>query len=276
MSDSGRGKFSKTGLKWSIAAASLFVAALTAGGACVQSGYYQQAANQTAKHQRWAKNEIRAGCPSFANLTKTECTYQATQAAQENERAEYDLYAQRTSALWAAIMAFAALLGIGLSGVGIWLIKVTYDATKATNEAYIAAERGWLKVQPMGAQKPDGSDVVEVQIVATKTGRTFTEVTGLHWNVFDSPKFRKDLREYRFESLSFIFDETQNHNHNIRVIDVSPAAAFVGGWVTYRINFPGERRSYFFFSIKEGETDVMACTHYAGIPQKGDGWPENT
>lgn len=111
-------------------AAALFVAAATAGGGYVQSRYYQQAADQTAKHKRWAKNEMRSGCPSFANLSEAQCTYQATQAAQESERAEYDLYAQRTSALWAAVMAFAALLGIGLSGVGVYLVWTTFQETK--------------------------------------------------------------------------------------------------------------------------------------------------
>ena len=76
MSDSGGDGFSKTGLKWSIVGAAMFVAALTSSSGYIQSRYYQQAADQAAKHQRWAKNEIRAGCPSFAKLTKAECTYQ--------------------------------------------------------------------------------------------------------------------------------------------------------------------------------------------------------
>ena len=145
--------FSKIGLKSSILGAALFVAALTASGGYVQSGYYQQATNQSAKHQRWAKNEIRAGCPSFSNLSKMECTYQASQSAQENERAEYDLYAQRTSALWAAIMAFAALLGIGLSGVGVYLVWTTFRETihateiaKDSLNAMIDAERATLRM----------------------------------------------------------------------------------------------------------------------------------
>ncbi|MFN3747983.1 MAG: hypothetical protein ACK4SJ_04775 [Sphingorhabdus sp.] len=130
MSGSDWGQFSKTGLKRSVVVASLFVVLLTGVGASVQLGYYQQAADQATKHQRWAKNEIRAGCPSFDNLSKAQCAYQAKQSAEEDERAEYDLYAQRTSALWAAIMAFAALLGIGLSGVGVYLVWTTFRETK--------------------------------------------------------------------------------------------------------------------------------------------------
>ena len=109
--------------------------------------FRSQATNQSAKHQRWAKNEIRAGCPSFSNLSKMECTYQASQSAQENERAEYDLYAQRTSALWAAIMAFAALLGIGLSGVGVFLVYTTFDATRKANEIAKKNVRPWVVVE---------------------------------------------------------------------------------------------------------------------------------
>lgn len=110
--------------------AAVIVLLFTAWGCWTQLGYHEQAANQSAQYERWAKNEIRGGCPSFAGLNKTQCAYQAKQAAQENKRNEYDLYAQRTSALWAGIMAVAALVGIGLSGVGVYLVFTTFKATR--------------------------------------------------------------------------------------------------------------------------------------------------
>lgn len=134
MHDGDRGKKSKTRLIQAGIAATLLVIVFTGLGVWSQLGYHQNAANNSAQYERWSKNEIRTGCVSLGSLPKAECAYQAKQAAQENKRAEYDLYAQRTSALWAGVMAVAALVGIGLSGVGVLLVKNTFDETKNAND----------------------------------------------------------------------------------------------------------------------------------------------
>jgi hypothetical protein len=133
MYDGDRSNKSKTRLIQAGIAATLLVVIFTGLGVWWQSGYHQNAGNKAAQYERWSKNEIRTGCVSFGSLPKAECTYKAKQAAQENKRAEYDLYAQRTSALWAGIMAVAALVGIGLSGVGVYLVYTTFEATKQAN-----------------------------------------------------------------------------------------------------------------------------------------------
>jgi hypothetical protein len=130
MSESGEFNTAKTRLIPASIAAAAIVLFFTGWGYWTQVGYYKQAAKQSAQFERWAKNEVRTGCPSFGPLSKAECTYQAKQAAHENKRDEYDLYAQRTSALWAGIMAIAALVGIGLSGVGVYLVWTTFRETK--------------------------------------------------------------------------------------------------------------------------------------------------
>jgi len=57
----------------------------------------------------------------------------------EQERAQDDLLAQQDMAFWAMLMFFAASLTVLLTGMGIWLLKRTLDATlqavKDTGEA---------------------------------------------------------------------------------------------------------------------------------------------
>lgn len=50
-----------------------------------------------------------------------------------NEREERDLVAQRQSALWAFVMAGAAVLGMGLSAVGVFLVWTTFNAAREGN-----------------------------------------------------------------------------------------------------------------------------------------------
>ncbi len=134
MSGSDGSETAKTRLIPASITAFLIVLLFTGWGYWTQLGYHKQATDQSAQYERWAKNEVRFGCPSFRPLSKTECSYQAKQTAHENKRDEYDLYAQRTSALWAGIMAVAALVGIGLSGVGVYLVWTTFRETKRSSD----------------------------------------------------------------------------------------------------------------------------------------------
>ncbi len=79
-------------------------------------------------------------------------------------------------------MAFAALLGIGLSGVGVWLIKTTFDETRKSNDiamkSHVAQNRAWLIVNRVQADwsmviNKDRIDVSgEVYFVIENTGNS--------------------------------------------------------------------------------------------------------
>ena len=183
MSGSDGSNTAKTRLIPASIIAVVIVSLFTGWGYWTQLGYHEQAANQSAQYERWAKNEVRTGCPSFSDLNKQQCAYQAKQAAQEYKRNEYDLYAQRTSALWAGIMAVAALVGIGLSGVGVYLVFTTFKATRDSADlardnldAFHQSERAILHAVGGGighsSKKADRTWYIEV----LNRGRSFGRV----------------------------------------------------------------------------------------------------
>jgi hypothetical protein len=133
MSGSDRGSTDKNRLIQACIIAFFFIGMFSGWGYWFQSGYYQQAADKSAQYQGWADDEIRQRCGNRPDIFREKCERKINQTAHENKRNEYDLYAQRTSALWAGIMAIAALFGIGLSGVGVWLVKTTFDETRKAN-----------------------------------------------------------------------------------------------------------------------------------------------
>lgn len=69
------------------------------------------------------------------------------EAKQDNDsRRNYaDLVAQRSSALWAKIMGIAALIGMGLSGVGVILVWITFRETRKAND--IAGDIGFKQLR---------------------------------------------------------------------------------------------------------------------------------
>jgi hypothetical protein len=88
---------------------------------------------------------------SVDQANRKPCT-PSEEAKQDNDsRRNYaDLVAQRSSALWAKIMGIAALIGMGLSLVGVALVWTTFRETRKANEIASdtteAENRAWLKV----------------------------------------------------------------------------------------------------------------------------------
>ncbi|MGF7171522.1 hypothetical protein FHS91_003222 [Sphingobium xanthum] len=58
----------------------------------------------------------------------------ASHERRANERDEQDLVAQKRSALWAYIMGAAAVIGMCLSVVGVYLVYTTFQATREANK----------------------------------------------------------------------------------------------------------------------------------------------
>ncbi|MBK7285185.1 MAG: hypothetical protein IPI83_13320 [Sphingomonadales bacterium] len=134
MSRSGWGKFAK------IAGLTLLI--------CVGYGLYatlswhstaleNEATQRTEIHRQNAEDRIKWVCGS--SITSPDCIAEARQSQRENEREEQDLAAQKVTAWWTKIMGVAALIGMGLSAVGVWLVKTTFDETRRSNEIALAS-----------------------------------------------------------------------------------------------------------------------------------------
>ncbi|MEZ5707909.1 MAG: hypothetical protein R3E02_00805 [Blastomonas sp.] len=150
MSNSHRGERSKIGLKRWLWPAIVFTVTTLAFGGIQHRIHYQDAARNAAAYSRDAKNEIAAECT--VPVPYNDCAREIEQTRRENQRDEYDLYAQKAMALWTAIMGAMAVVGIALSGVGVYLIWRTWDATREAAEnsrktfnAYVMRERAVLR-----------------------------------------------------------------------------------------------------------------------------------
>jgi hypothetical protein len=100
-------------------------------------GLEQYAAYRSDIHRQNAEYRIKRVCPTAPS--QVECVDQTRQAKRENQRAEQDLAAQKVTAWWTQVMGVAALIGMGLSAVGVWLVKTTFDETRKANEHSEAA-----------------------------------------------------------------------------------------------------------------------------------------
>jgi hypothetical protein len=60
--------------------------------------------------------------------------YESRDKEREYRYNQNDLAAQRKSALWAHIMGLAAVVGMALSALGVWLVKTTFDEARKSND----------------------------------------------------------------------------------------------------------------------------------------------
>ena len=95
---------------------------------------YNREANQ--RHREYSRNTeypARNSCLILPFQHQADCIAEARHKARENERQEQDLVAQRVTAVWTFIMGSAAVIGMGLSAVGVFLVWTTFHATKEGN-----------------------------------------------------------------------------------------------------------------------------------------------
>lgn len=92
-----------------------------------QSETRQQAARS---YSQAAKDNAERACLRSEPHAVVECVYVHIQAAEETARAEQDLSAQQKSADSALASAIIAFLTLIVSGIGVWFVKRTLEATR--------------------------------------------------------------------------------------------------------------------------------------------------
>lgn len=106
----------------------------------------RQAHADQAKNGCYQISRTDVQMPSVKEANGKPCAPSEKAKQKNDNRRDYaNLVAQRSSALWAKIMGIAALIGMGLSLVGVVLVWTTFRETRKANE--IAREIGEAQVR---------------------------------------------------------------------------------------------------------------------------------
>ena len=197
--------------RWLIPAA-LFALALVSYGGVQNWIYYSDASRHAAAYSRDANNQIAAECS--VPETALSCERQIDNAAREDQRDEYDLYSQKAMALWTGIMGAMAVVGIALSGVGVYLIWRTWDATREaadnsrkTLRSFIAKERALLVPQDIYEtqyERPDGVHVSGFAVNLFNGGHAPGTVLLTQWAFIDQPFWPEGFDELHSDRRTII------------------------------------------------------------------------
>jgi hypothetical protein len=213
---------------------------------------------------------------SVQQANRKPCT-PSEEAKQENDsRRHYaELVAQRSSALWAKIMGIAALIGIGLSLLGVVLVANTFRETRKANDLSAKFQRARIKVT---LKITDHADLISYSagIELENIGASVATDVYVRSNIFDKPPdspMISDMQSYK---------HTIKQGDKILVSATHPTIdyldeSFFAGYVVYNTVFGGPHYSYFCLrlSIVPSRPGIVGPSR-AGIPETPSHWPTDT
>lgn len=111
------------------------------------SGQEAERLNKTpAAYIETAKNKAQEDCVGRKGNAAFECIYEKVASSKQQAHDEQDLMAQQKSANGTMITAGIALIGLFVSGVSMWLLYTTFQATRAGNK--ISENVGYYQLRP--------------------------------------------------------------------------------------------------------------------------------
>lgn len=127
------------------------ILALISAGLYYQAEYAHESNARADNYAKHASDQIEQACVGIVRTEKAQCLRKAIteyrKQADDNRRDYNDLTAQRTSALWTQIMGIAALIGMGLSVVGVVLVWTTFRETKRSSDAAVKNYEAFVKFE---------------------------------------------------------------------------------------------------------------------------------
>jgi hypothetical protein len=178
----------------------------------------QYAAYRSDIHRQNAEYHIERVCPTAPS--KIDCINQTRQAKRENQREEQDLAAQKITAWWTQVMGIAAMIGMALSAVGVYLVWTTFAETRRGNAIARNVQRPWMKASAEIVKFQPFSDRFEFSIAVkiTNIGSMIAEDTRLNCLVMAVPM------RY-FSTLDSVFAQWEVEGSTLEPIHVLPNEA---------------------------------------------------
>lgn len=260
MSDSKSAPLTGHALLGGMALAILLIAGLFMWGSREERAFTDAARARSLEYHTLLVSEVRQSCSVAPPGERSSCIAKASAAAElrkrDNQREEADLVAQRKSALWTGIMAFTALLGLGLSAIGVALVWTTFretkraaDEAKRSVDAFMASERARLSVDAFRRAQVDfANDVVAISVLVSNYGRSPCRVHSIHW--FESATLPAAWDyDLLFQKVGGAVQAGAT-DERLTYLRTSFAANFVGGYVLYDTQFSKGCRSHFLWRLE--------------------------
>lgn len=265
MSDSDWRKFVKDrgGLILSATIATAFAIAVLSLARGWQWETDYEASHAAKNYAADADNQVMAKCGLSPAEPRNDCANKIYDAARKNQRDEYDLAAQRTMAIWTAIMGWMAVLGVGLSGLGIYLIWRTWDATqeaakssRKTLSAFLSKERAFLTVE--SASKSVKFETLERGVSAhiLNVGNSPANLRKVEWSCQDENVWPNKF--YRSKRLYHVIPATKDTRTCFLEWDDEPeegATIYIVAKLTYETLAEIEAVSHFCIRVTHQKGD---------------------
>jgi hypothetical protein len=164
----GWASISKNKLIFLAIAVLTFCAVWIGYGLLESAKYEQQAKDKIGEYAEYTRDKVAQACVRVAKIEKVKCINEAFEAKREYEYNLSDLVAQKHSALWAYIMAAAAVIGVALSAVGIFLVYTTFHETRNANQ--IASDtakrqlRAYVFANGLTWQRINGANQAQIEV----------------------------------------------------------------------------------------------------------------
>lgn len=275
-----RSTFTALGLAAFVLLASIGSFLLYSRASALQTEYEISAQNGAKDYAKRSSEVIEGRCLPLAGEKEVDCINEERDIAREGYRKEYDLEAQRITAVWTAHMGIAAIIGMAASLIGVGLVWVTFRETRKaasvsekTYKAFIAIESPRL-VPAFGAieRKTDGS--VAFNLSFTNIGKSSCVVTFGLWASRKTNDFN-EIKGYTSNPIHILIDAGKTERVAriyLQSLEVDETP-YWGGLVVYQSAIAEKHRTYFCHQFIKESSDPQ-CRVFSRDMKDGS-WPND-
>ncbi|WP_443972162.1 hypothetical protein [Sphingobium sp. CR28] len=262
------GAKSKAGLALGGVACALAMALVISWGQSEGAKYQREADEHAREYSAYTYEKVANTCVQMTVAKKTECLDEARHERRAYEREEYDLVAQRTSALWTYIMGGSAVFGMILSAFGVYLVWATFAETREANviarrqadkaerdatdsrNAMVQSERAILSIVRMAAWPTplDAKDGAMIEIAVLNHGRTNAINLRVFYTQVETPIFTFKLSKVNnFAEIAIPSVEKILTQFKVRKRAKYPS--YLIGYLEYTTIYSASFKTFFCYEI---------------------------
>jgi hypothetical protein len=210
-------------------------------GLSQEAAYEQSARDAHFENSKYACYEIaktkRKANPVKQRNSQPCAPSKEGQDENANRRDYADLVAQRSSALWAKIMGIAALVGMGLSLLGVVLVAITFRETRKANEIASGSQRAWIDIEPKISINAADPDNIAISAISqfTNVGKTVAKNVSLNVS-FVTRKPGKVIADYNEMVIKMLRDKNKGALNFMPGTKISRGQKF-GGYNRQRVQW---------------------------------------